>query len=613
MFAKVLNYLILVFLLLVAKAPVTWGFSISRTQSYVESAKNQKLWTDNKWIYLGHYEKKLFGYKSAFRGPLFIEPEGYNSPEKELIATVEALFSDSKDLTEKYKRPAQCQFLARRKWLIQKLNVSPEDILPCEERQTWKKQLGATSVSLIFASSDLGNPASSFGHTFLKLINPANAKNKDLIDYGVNYAADADQSEGLFYAVKGLFGMYGGRYTMLPYHQKIREYLNLEGRDIWEYSLNLTPAEVDELIDHLLEMENSMAPYYFFSDNCSYQLLATLNAIKPDLRLSQEYHWWVIPVDTVKTISRNTHLIVAKKYKKSLKTDYLESYRKLGLLQKKALDVAVEKFYIPPDYELTAFEKAEVYETAMKYIAIKAYRTQKDLDDDKYKLSSERASLGQLTTEQETEPAYSPEQSHDSSALYLGYGQTPASEYTSLKFRFSYHDLEQTDAGAIPFSQNDLGMLETRYYSEIKKWSTERFTLINLINTTPITPLDRNISWKVRVDLLDQWRPDGEFGGGISFDLPFLNSRMAYFLTGRYFKSPIDHVYQGGPEILFITKPIANLGFSMDLSYFAQNQSTPYLRFATKLNYQLQTNFDLQLQANDLKDYQISVLKNFIF
>ena len=67
-----------------------------------------------------------------------------------------------------------------------KINIDAQDILPCRERIEWKEQLGATQVTLIFASSDLGNPASSFGHTFLKLVNPKNAKNRDLIDYGVN-------------------------------------------------------------------------------------------------------------------------------------------------------------------------------------------------------------------------------------------------------------------------------------------------------------------------------------------------------------------------------------------------------------------------------------------
>ncbi|MEQ1723842.1 MAG: DUF4105 domain-containing protein, partial [Pseudobdellovibrio sp.] len=561
------------------------------------------------------YEKHLIsGYKSSFRGPLFINDEGYKSPEKELLSSIEAFFSDSTELTKKYARHPQCQFLARRTWFIKKLNINSEDILPCEERMAWKMQLGATEASLIFASSDFGNPASSFGHTFLKLINPTNAKNKDLIDYGVNYAADADESEGLFYAIKGMFGLYGGRYTMLPYHQKIREYINLEGRDIWEYPLALTSEEVDELVNHLLEMDNSTSPYYFFSDNCSYQILAALDAIRPSLNLSSKYRfkWWVIPVDTVKVIKRNSDLIDTKKYKISLKNDYLDSYSKLGLLQKKALDVAVEKFTIPDDYELSNVEKAEVYETANKYLAVKAYRTQTDLDEDKYKLSTARAALGQITIDKSTVHSVSPEQSHDSSAIYFGLGQTHVSDYVSFKFRPAYHDLDQNDGGSVPFSQNNIATSEFRYYSETKKFTLERFTFINLINTNPVTPLDKNISWKVRVDLLDQWRPDAEFGGGMSFDVGLGNSRIASYLTGRYYKG-LDHIYQVGPEILFVSKPTNEFGFSLNLTYFVVDKQIRYLRFNAKINYQIYNNIDLQLKASDLRDYQFNFVKNFIF
>lgn len=598
---------------MVLKAPVCWGFSVSSVNTHIEKAKILDLWHEPKWLFLGHYEKHLFGYKSAFRGPLFIHEEGFDSPKAELLATLNAFFSDSTELTQKYGRHPQCQFLARRKWLVEKLEIKPEEILPCAERESWKKQLGATSASLIFASSDLSNPASSFGHTFLKLVNPANAKNKDLIDYGVNYAADGDENEGFFYAFKGLFGMYSGRFTMLPYHQKIREYLNLEGRDIWEYQLALSPDEVDELVSHLLELDGSVSPYYFFSNNCSYQLLVALDAVRPELKLSSQHSGWVNPIDTVKTFNRSEKFIIGRKYKQSLKTDYLGSFVKLDSKQKAALNDVIEHSEISSPDELNTSEKSAVYETALKYLAVKAYRTQKDYDNEKYKISTLRAALGKVTSDEKERSAISPELSHDSSAWYFGYGKNPTSEFTSLKFRATFHDIEQTDSGIVPFSQNTLGAIEIRYYSEIRKLSLERATFLNLINTNPVTPLDKNYSWKVRVDILDQFRPDFEFGGGFSYDTVFLrSSRLAYFLTGRYFKGK-DHIYQAGPEILFVARPWETVGLSLSLGYFGENLALPYIRFATKLNYQLAQNFDFQVQANDQKEYQLNLVRNFIF
>lgn len=620
MFATVLNKFLnlVIFVLITVKAPDIWGFSFSRTEAYGQKAVASRLWENPKWIKLGHYQKKLTGYKSSFRGPFFLSEEGFSSPEKELLKTIQVLFSDSPELTKQLTRHPQCQFLARRRWLIKELQISPEDILPCEERSQWKKNLGATSVAVIFASADISNPASSFGHTFLKLINPANAKNKDLIDYGVNYAADADANDGLLYGVRGLFGGYRGIFTMLPYHQKIREYINLEGRDLTEYHLNFSADEVDELIDHLLELDRTSAPYYFLTDNCSYEILYLIDIIRPELRLSEKLSAWVIPADTIKVLDRHSDLIAERRYKKSLNTDYLAGYSRLNQLQKKALDAAVDKLKIPDDYELDKKEKAEVYETGMKYFAIVNYRTGEVTEDKKYTLSSLRADLGPVTSEATDKNPLYPETSHDSSAVYLGGGSLDGMGYSMLKLRMAFHDLEQRDVGMVPMSLNNAGVIDLRYFDEIKKLSLHRFTFINLINTDPVTQLDKNFSWKARLELTDSFRPDIEYALGYSFDISFLrNSRISYLLTANYFKdlpgSQFEHVGQAGPDLLFISKPYDRLGFSAELSYLARDHQTPYLRFKSKLNYEIRQNLDLQLSGDDKRDYQISILQNFIF
>jgi hypothetical protein len=608
----VLNLIILV-LLITVKASPTWGFSVSRSDDYMRRAYEVKLAQDPKWLKLGHYSKTLFGYQSDFRGPLFLHTDGHKSPELELQETIKAFFSENYKARHNYEHAPQCQFLARRNWLVKKLNVAKEDILPCEKREEWKKNLSATSVSLIFASADLGNPASSFGHTFIKLVNPASAQNKDLIDYGVNFAAKANESD-FMYAARGLFGAYGGVYTMLPYHQKIREYINLEGRDIVEYQLNLTPEQVDELVNHLLELDRSEAPYYFLTANCSYQLLSLFEVINPDWDLSDNFFYWVIPIDTVKKVHEVDSLVVSRKHKKSLNTEYLESYSQLSFLQKKALDAAVVKLKVPDDFELSKKEKAAVYETATKYFAVKGYRTGEDVDKPVYDLSIERAQLGIIAEDKKIEKVFAPENSHDSSAIYFGAGNLQDRGYSLIKFRSSFHDLEQNDMGQVPMSLNNVGTLEARYYNDIQKWTLAKFTLMHLINTTPVTQLDKNFSWKVKLDVLDQWRPDLEYAVGYSFDLALgFRSRISSFISGRYFKDLTKHTYQAGPELLFTSYPLENLGFSASLTYFAEHENIPYLRFNSKMSYQIKRNWDLQLQGNDLRDYQGSLVYNFIF
>jgi hypothetical protein len=593
-----------------ALPPQGFSFSAETKDKYLQKVIDRKLWESLRWLKLGHYEKNIFGsYHSAFRGNLFIDGKGYDSPEQELRATVEAFFSESAGLRTRYGRHPQCQFLARRSWLVQEIGIANEDLLPCAERLEWKKHLNAKSISLIFAAADLGNPASSYGHTFLKLVNPENAGKKDLIDYGINYAANASASEGFMYAVKGLMGLYQGEFTMLPYHQKIREYINLEGRDIWEYPLNLTEAEVDFFVDHLLEIEKSYAPYYFFSDNCSYEILKVLEVVRPGLELSKNLSAFVIPIDTVKVVRRHSDLSTLRAYKKSLKKDYQEGFSSLSFKQKEALDEAVKSEAIKNPEAFNKKEQAEIYEMAMKYFAVKAYRTGQDYDEEIYKLSSRRAVLGPVTQDQKIKVIQPPDESHDSSAVYLGGGN----HFYSLKFRSAFHDFEQSDFGTVPSSQMEMVALDFRYYDEEKKFSLDRFTFVDMINLNPSNQLDHHISWKMRADLRDPWTADLEAGGGSAWDL-YENIRVGSFLTGQIYGSDFKGA---GPELLFLFRPIEQIGISTSLTYFGVIKEKSFFRWHSKLNWNIRANLDVQFDAQNQfrkdDEYQMRIVKNFLF
>jgi hypothetical protein len=113
-------------------------------------------------------------------------------------------------------------------------------------------------------------------------------------------------------------------------------------------------------------------------------------------------------------------------------------------------------------------------------------------------------------------------------------------------------------------------------------------------------------------------KPDLEGAAGMSFDLAlFRKSRISYLMAGRFFQrkdiNDYKNILQSGPEILFLTRPFEKLGISLDLSYLGETENIPYLRFNSKINYEVMRNFDIQLQANDLKDYQANLVHSFIF
>ncbi|MCK7512715.1 MAG: DUF4105 domain-containing protein [Desulfobacterales bacterium] len=68
---------------------------------------------------------------------------------------------------------------------------------------------------------------------------------------------------------------------MLPYYAKLQEYSDVDHRDIWEYSLNLTEPEIRRMMLHIRELDAIASDYYFFDENCSYLLFSLLEAARP--------------------------------------------------------------------------------------------------------------------------------------------------------------------------------------------------------------------------------------------------------------------------------------------------------------------------------------------
>src|SRR5262249_24426816 len=154
----------------------------------------------------------------------------------------------------------------------------------CKDYVEFRDKVGGQSATMVFSSYYLGNPSSVFGHTLLRINKgdpgPSHAA---LLDYGVNYAPVADMSNAVTYAWNGMFGGFHGVFTNLRYYYKVREYNDFESRDLWEYDLNLTPEEMAQLTRHLWELGFSDFPYYYLTKNCSYHLLAALEAAAPRL------------------------------------------------------------------------------------------------------------------------------------------------------------------------------------------------------------------------------------------------------------------------------------------------------------------------------------------
>lgn len=238
-------------------------------------------------------------YSSAVKlDGFFLSPNGFNNALAELEATVNAFANVSaprvitsnaalKNNTSVVDTAPACRYPGRHAWLSQQRPdlASQWPKANCPELNTWLTGLDANQVTLVFASDYLNNPSSMFGHTLMRIDAASQSDDTRLLSYAINYSAQTNTNNGLEFAVKGLTGGYPGAYSLLPYYEKVKEYNDWESRDLWEYELALTPAEVRQMLLVFWDWRGITSPHYFLSRNCSYELLGLIEMARPGLNL----------------------------------------------------------------------------------------------------------------------------------------------------------------------------------------------------------------------------------------------------------------------------------------------------------------------------------------
>ena len=297
------------------------------------AARNKSLSEDRSWLRLGHWRKRFFGgWESEADGPgLFLSAQGKRDPAAELEATLTGFFAHGDGAPEgaKLADPSlehpQCRFPARFAWLAAALQIDLGRLPPrsCPRFEAFWRRVSAKSVSLVFSSYYLNNPASAFGHTFLRLGKDevaSGGERLDLIDQAVDFAAATDTSNAILYAFEGLFGFFRGEFSARPYFYKVREYADYESRDLWEYELALDQRQLGMLVAHLWELGQTWFDYYYVTENCSYHILGALEGADSNLELLSQLGPATLPADSVKALFANPGLVRAVRFRPSGRT-----------------------------------------------------------------------------------------------------------------------------------------------------------------------------------------------------------------------------------------------------------------------------------------------------
>jgi hypothetical protein len=448
----------------------------------------------------------------------FLAPTGKSDPRAELAATLRAFFRA--DPVGGDPQPTQCAFRARYRWLKAELEFDDRRLppQPCERFQHWYRELNAEAATLVFASAYLNNPASLFGHTLLRLDRRGQTEQTRLLAYAINYAAADTHSNVLTYAVDGIAGGFRGRFDIQPYYKLARAYSDLESRDLWEYRLNLSKSQLQRLLEHVWELRGIEFDYYFFRENCAWQLLTLLEAADPELRPSDEFRFWTLPADTIRLLTRQPGLVGEASARPARGTSINRRYEALEANERRLVrrlrnDPAVAT--TPEFIRLAPERRALLLELALDDRQHRrASRTGKaetvaPPDEIAHRLLTARNRLPVAAAPIAVEPyATRPETGHASRRMGIGFGQRAGTAFVELTARASYHDLLEPDAGYTPDAQIEVLNVAVRRYEDSSRLVLDRLILLDITSLPPINALAPRPAWRIHAGWEPVPRPD---------------------------------------------------------------------------------------------------------
>ncbi len=567
----------------------------------IDEVKLKEVSKSKAWLRLLHYEKFNGKYESRLDGiDYFFAEDGKTNPYSELVASIYG-FSGSKRLGRLKLKP-QCALPERFRFIRESFQIEYSRY-DCPQFQKFVDRFrNPHGVSLVFSSAYPNNPASMFGHTFLKF---KSDRKSDLLDIGVSFAAYTPQDYNmLVFMYKGVFGGYPGLWSMQPYFEKVNEYINSESRDLWEYELNLSKEETLRLLTHLWELEiSSYFDYYFFDENCAYQVLKAIEVVKLDWDITN-FRYYVIPGDTIKGVLRQPDAVNRVHFRPSL---YHQAEAKLKNLDKEGRNSAIKWI----NKETNKDQRGDVLDAALTGILYKKsqkkarWSQEDDLWENKILnlVASKKKEQGQVSY-----PDYyylsKPELGHDPYSVYLSGGAYSLKDenrkidggFGRFKLRSAYHDLLSSDVGYTPFSEIEFPWVEFQMRGS-ELWLHE----LGLVQTTslfPINQLDKKTSWRFKVALLrerispclDCLLPTIEGGLGFTLGENVRYRLYSLLLLNLDFHSRLDQGYRIRPNL--------ELGFIVNVNNF----------YKARLNY----NHLIDLYTNT-QNYIIGISQSFIY
>lgn len=473
---------------------------------------------DRVWLKLLYYEANSdspTGWESAsVSDNFFVAEDGRRNPQNELAATLNAM---SQPVGDDVNKHAQCRFPARYLWLKSQSKLTNVQDLTCPDFEEWIYGGQTDSISIIFVTGYLGNPASYYGHTLLKFNSSKSRETSDLLDTTVNYGAIIPPDVGpISYMYNGAVGGFNAGFSHIEYYFHDHNYGETELRDLWEYELNLSAEEVRLVLAHSWEVLGKEYIYYFFRRNCAYRMAEVIEIVD-GIDLIPPRRGWTIPQSiitrTANTRIRGESLIRNTKYYPSRQSTFYEKFRSLSGSEKSVMRSIVRNSEDDDAWDdlgsLTVDSQSRVLDTSLDYYQ---YRMPNDeskqgnLKNQYTDLLVRRFTLPPAKATATAEPQRGPHQDRAPGYASFGFAHNDERGNSALiRIRPAYYDVLDSAVSHVPNSELSMAEVVLRTDDDrisISKASVFRVEAVN--GSISGLPGDNGRSWALGLGFVEQ-------------------------------------------------------------------------------------------------------------
>ncbi|MGP4120168.1 Lnb N-terminal periplasmic domain-containing protein [Psychrobacter aquimaris] len=459
-----------------------------------EQVATQNLAQHTTWrrlLYFFDDQKNLIGKKKdtsmVDEADFFLSENGQHDSAAELDALLVALANEvatTNNRTVK-KNTANnsvlCRFPARVQWLTNTLGIDKTALqVDCPELNEWMQKIAPEQLSIMFAQEYLDNPLSAFAHTLLRIDSKASVADPSQIHHAValNYTVGGNPKDNfVVYAVKSMTGRYDNLIEIDPYPEKLAKYLQKDERDAWTYQLDLTPAEVQQIMLHVWETKDLKLPYYFTTDNCASEILRLIDVVRPQQHLLSRLPYAVIPSDVVQLLDDE------------------------GLL--------ASTNYTPSDSTLRQSQLNKVKEQREQFgYHNSAKQTINEIKSAQLNAVSSMSADGQTLLQPNIAVSdNNPIDRHPLQLAHIGLGQRGDNNYIDLVLRAGYHDTLDRPSGFPQFFDLEGASATLRLYdtdndkaNQPNSVVLQNFTLIRGRSFNPVNSAKKGKTWGASIE-----------------------------------------------------------------------------------------------------------------